>query len=71
MHADNLEQGQIMEKNIVSMAQEIDKLRVELANAEKKARAAAAAAATPGNPRFECELCEPLFSILVCKISWI
>lgn len=48
-----------MEKNIVSMAREIDKLRVELANAEKKARAAAAAAtATPG-PAYPSEYAIP------------
>ncbi|KAL6979053.1 hypothetical protein U1Q18_020719 [Sarracenia purpurea var. burkii] len=44
-HASNLEQGQAMEKNMISMAREIEKLRAELANAEKRARAAAAAAA--------------------------
>ncbi|XP_059660915.1 protein FLC EXPRESSOR [Cornus florida] len=44
-HASNLEQGQAMEKSMISMAREIEKLRAELANAEKRARAAAAAAA--------------------------
>ncbi|GAB2274271.1 hypothetical protein Dimus_009037 [Dionaea muscipula] len=48
-HAANLEQGRAMERNMVSMAGEIDKLRAELANAEKRARAAAAAAAA-ANP---------------------
>ncbi|CAK9164162.1 unnamed protein product [Ilex paraguariensis] len=52
MHANNLEQHQAMEKNMISMAHEIEKLRAELANAEKRARAAAAASAaatpTPG-----------------------
>ncbi|KAJ8647622.1 hypothetical protein MRB53_000645 [Persea americana] len=47
--ADNLEQSEAMEKSMISMAQEIEKLRVELANAEKRARAAAAAAAA-ANP---------------------
>lgn len=49
--ASNLEQGQAMERNLISMAREIEKLRAELANAEKRARASAAAAvaATPGN----------------------
>ncbi|KAM7496408.1 hypothetical protein LguiA_020822 [Lonicera macranthoides] len=49
-HASNLEQGQAMERNLISMAREIEKLRAELANAEKRARASAAAAvvATPG-----------------------
>ncbi|KAA8549459.1 hypothetical protein F0562_001143 [Nyssa sinensis] len=44
-YANNLEQDQAMEKNMISMAREIEKLRAELANAEKRARAAAAAAA--------------------------
>ncbi|XP_058075114.1 protein FLX-like 1 isoform X2 [Magnolia sinica] len=48
-HADNLEQSQAMEKNMISMAREVEKLRAELANAEKRARAAAAAAAA-ANP---------------------
>ncbi|XP_008799793.1 protein FLC EXPRESSOR-like [Phoenix dactylifera] len=48
--ADNLGQSQAMEKNMISMAWEVEKLRDELANAEKRARAAAAAAvaANPG-----------------------
>ncbi|XP_068655492.1 protein FLX-like 1 [Aristolochia californica] len=45
-HAENYEQGQAMEKNLISMAREVEKLRAEIANAEKRARAAAAA----GNP---------------------
>ncbi|XP_010257048.1 PREDICTED: protein FLX-like 1 [Nelumbo nucifera] len=48
-HADNLEHSQAMEKNMISMAREVEKLRAELANAEKRARAAAAAAAA-ANP---------------------
>lgn len=50
LHASNIELGQIMEENMVSMAREIEKLHAELANAEKMARAAAAAsaAASPG-----------------------
>ncbi|KAF8402578.1 hypothetical protein HHK36_010665 [Tetracentron sinense] len=47
--ADNLEQSQAMEKNMISMAREVEKLRAELANAEKRARATAAAAAA-ANP---------------------
>ncbi|KAG1338064.1 protein FLC EXPRESSOR [Cocos nucifera] len=47
IHADNLEQSRAMEKNMISMAWEVEKLRDELANAEKRARAAAAAA-NPG-----------------------
>ncbi|KAJ4760666.1 Protein FLX-like 1 [Rhynchospora pubera] len=42
-YAENYEQGQVMEKNLISMAREIEKLRSEIANAEKRARAAAAA----------------------------
>lgn len=37
-----------MQSNLVSMARELEKLRAEIANAEKRARAAAAAAV--GNP---------------------
>ncbi|KAF5957032.1 hypothetical protein HYC85_004257 [Camellia sinensis] len=44
-HASNLEQGEAMEKSMISMDYEIGKLRAELVNAEKRARAAAAAAA--------------------------
>lgn len=45
--AENYEHGQMMEKKLVSMAREMEKLRAEIANAEKRARAAAAAA-NPG-----------------------
>ncbi|KAK7271615.1 hypothetical protein RJT34_27662 [Clitoria ternatea] len=44
--AENYEHGQMMEKKLVAMAREMEKLRAEIANAEKRARAAAAA----GNP---------------------
>lgn len=49
--AHNLEQRQLMERHKTSMAGEIERLRAELANAEKRARAAAAAAnvANPSN----------------------
>ncbi|XP_074585963.1 protein FLX-like 1 isoform X2 [Curcuma longa] len=43
-HADNLGQSQIMENNMISMVHEVEKLRAELANIEKRARADAAAA---------------------------
>ncbi|XP_076899433.1 protein FLX-like 1 [Bidens hawaiensis] len=46
VYAANMEQGQAMEKSRVSMVLEIEKLKVDLANATKKAMAAAAAAAT-------------------------
>ncbi|KAJ6743946.1 PROTEIN FLX-LIKE 2 [Salix purpurea] len=42
----NLEQEKVLEKNRILLVREIMKLRAELANAEKRARAAAAA----GNP---------------------
>lgn len=54
MHADNIELGQIMEENMVSMAREIEKLHAELANAEKMARAAAAAAAAASPGKLIC-----------------
>ncbi|KAL8253137.1 hypothetical protein R6Q59_036830 [Mikania micrantha] len=49
--ATNTEQSQAMEKSRISMAREIEKLQADLANANKKAMAAAAAAATntPGS----------------------
>lgn len=44
--AENYEHGQMMEKKLVAMAREMEKLRAEIANAEKRARATASA----GNP---------------------
>ncbi|PKA55332.1 hypothetical protein AXF42_Ash003970 [Apostasia shenzhenica] len=49
-HSENLEQRKAMERNMTSMAGEVEKLRAELANAEKRARAAAAAATAAVNP---------------------
>lgn len=53
-YAENYEHGQMMEKKLVAMSRELEKLRAEIANAEKRARAAAAAASVPapavGNP---------------------
>ncbi|KAF8025970.1 hypothetical protein BT93_F2718 [Corymbia citriodora subsp. variegata] len=46
--AENYEHGQVMEQNLISMARELEKLRAEIANAEKRARAAAAV----GNPGY-------------------
>lgn len=40
-HASNLEQSQVMEKHMIAMAREIEKLKAELDNAEKRARASA------------------------------
>lgn len=53
-HAENYEHGQVMEKNLLSMARELEKLRAEMANAEKRARSAAALAnQNPGyNPNY-------------------
>lgn len=45
-YAESYEQGQGMQTNLLSMARELEKLRAEVANAEKRARAAAAV----GNP---------------------
>uniref|UniRef100_A0ACD5XAB2 Uncharacterized protein n=1 Tax=Avena sativa TaxID=4498 RepID=A0ACD5XAB2_AVESA len=49
-HADNLQQSKAMEKNMIAVASEIEKLRGDLVNAEKRATAvtAAAAVANPG-----------------------
>ncbi|OVA18933.1 hypothetical protein BVC80_1227g8 [Macleaya cordata] len=56
-HAQNYEQGQAMQENLITMAREVEKLRAEMANAEKRARAAAAVgnagagySGTYGNP---------------------
>lgn len=46
VYADSFEQGQLLQNNLLTMARELEKLRAEIANAEKRARAAAAA----GNP---------------------
>lgn len=46
-YAENYEYGQVMEKKLLAMARELEKLRAEVANAEKRARAAAAVA-NPG-----------------------
>lgn len=50
-HAVNLEQSEAMEKGMVAMSQEVEKLHAELANAEKRARAAAAVT-SPCKPVF-------------------
>ncbi|XP_055812845.1 protein FLC EXPRESSOR-like isoform X2 [Solanum dulcamara] len=53
MHTSNLEYSQAMEKHKITVTSEIEKLHAELANAEKRARAAAAAAAPSNlNPQF-------------------
>lgn len=36
--AENYEKGQLMEQKLVSMARELEKLRAEIANTEKRAR---------------------------------
>ncbi|CAL5390950.1 unnamed protein product [Camellia sinensis] len=47
-YTENYEHGQVMENKLISMARELEKLRAEMANAEKRARAAAAV----GNPGY-------------------
>ncbi|KAJ9183047.1 hypothetical protein P3X46_006965 [Hevea brasiliensis] len=47
-YAENYEHGQVMEKKLIAMARELEKLRAEIANAEKRARATAAV----GNPAY-------------------
>ncbi|OIW16488.1 hypothetical protein TanjilG_32158 [Lupinus angustifolius] len=47
-HASNLEHRRVMDNNMIIMTREIEKLRAELANAEKRARAAAPANPSPG-----------------------
>ncbi|XVF18452.1 hypothetical protein REPUB_Repub11eG0022800 [Reevesia pubescens] len=46
-YAENYEHGQVMEKKLISMARELEKLRAEIANAEKRT---SAAGGTGGNP---------------------
>ncbi|CAI9088885.1 OLC1v1023336C1 [Oldenlandia corymbosa var. corymbosa] len=41
-YAENFEHGQVMEKKLVSMARELEKLRAEVANAQKRSHASAA-----------------------------
>ncbi|KAI9083522.1 hypothetical protein K1719_034464 [Acacia pycnantha] len=45
-YAENYEHGQMMEQKLITMARELEKLRAEAANAEKRVRASAAV----GNP---------------------
>lgn len=52
-YAENYEHGQVMEKKLITMARELEKLRAEVANAEKRARASAAIG-NPGLPRSTC-----------------
>jgi hypothetical protein len=49
-HADNLQQSKAMEKNMIAVASEIEKLRGDLVNAEKRSTAVttAPAVANPG-----------------------
>ncbi|KAK9025559.1 hypothetical protein V6N11_038423 [Hibiscus sabdariffa] len=46
-YAENYEHGQVMEKKLISMARELEKLRAEIANTEKGSHAASS---TGGNP---------------------
>ena len=47
-YAENYEHGQVMEKKLISMAQELEKLRAEIANAEKRTCAAGGSGGNPG-----------------------
>ncbi|KAI4305409.1 hypothetical protein L6164_028777 [Bauhinia variegata] len=48
-YASNLEHSRTMDKNMIIMVREVEKLRAELANEDSRARAATAAAAKPGS----------------------
>ncbi|KAL0419236.1 UNVERIFIED_CONTAM: hypothetical protein Sradi_1337100 [Sesamum radiatum] len=50
MQSRNFELSEVMENHMVFLAHEAEKLRFELANAEKRAMAAAAAAVSAANP---------------------
>lgn len=50
MHSTNFELSEVMEKHLTSMAREAEKLRSELANAEKRAMAAIVGSGTDANP---------------------
>ncbi|XP_062189373.1 protein FLX-like 1 [Phragmites australis] len=55
-YAESYEQGQEMQKNLISVASEVEKLRAEVANAEKRSRAAVSAGnqgyvGSYGNPK--------------------
>lgn len=50
-HAKNLEHKRVMDNNMMIMTREVEKLRAELANAEKGTRAAIVASANP-NPGY-------------------
>lgn len=63
---ENYEHGQVMEKKLIAMAREMEKLRAEIANAEKRARATVAVAAA-GNPGIKLGLCVYLY--LPCGTS--
>ncbi|KAM7252201.1 hypothetical protein ACFE04_024084 [Oxalis oulophora] len=51
-YAENYEHGQSMEKNLVTMARELEKLRSEVSNAEKRAQAHASATAAVAIPEY-------------------
>lgn len=51
-HADNLQQSKAMEKNMISVASEIERLRGELVNAQKRVTAVTTAAAAVSNPGY-------------------
>ncbi|CAI0440858.1 unnamed protein product [Linum tenue] len=51
-YAENFEHGQVMEKKLVSMARELEKLRAEIANAEKRSRSLPHAGHQAYNPNY-------------------
>jgi len=59
---ENYEHGQVMEKKLVAMAREMEKLRAEIANAEKRARATAAVT-TAGNPGIQLRMFVLIFAL--------
>ena len=70
-HADNLQQSKAMEKNMIAVASEIEKLRGDLVNAEKRATAVSAVttAAAVANPGTLLNLQLSIIPFLLC-ISW-
>lgn len=50
MHSTNSELSDVMEKHLISKAREAERLRSELASAEKRAMAAIVGAGTTANP---------------------
>lgn len=63
---ENYDHGKLMEQNLISTARELEKLRAQIANAEKRARAAAAV----GDPAtFICGLFIIFFYLLLVSFE--